>query len=169
MPSPKRWLQSSANGGEDGGAENGATGSLAGEVALEAVMPGAAEEQLGRITVAEIPNEGMVPNVDMTDVAEDERRGSSAQQTRTGVKRPWDETGGINTEFAAAVLEVLQRHGVLTTSSSSSGRRMVSQEIQTELSGEVSAVQKRSQNKMTESSSASSLCVEGGDEKEGKG
>ena len=164
MSSSKQWLQSSANGGEDGGAENGATGSLAGEVALEAVMPGAAEEQLGRTTVAEIPNEGMVPNVDMTDVAEGEGRASTTPP-RAGEKRTWDETGGVDVELEATVLRLMLKHGFPMASSSSSGR---SQEIQTELSGEVSSVSKRSQNKMKGVSSASSICGEGGDEKEGK-
>ena len=69
MPSPKRWLQSSANGADDGGVGNGATGSPAEEVVLEAMVPGAAET-----TVAESPNEGMVPNVEMADNAEGEGR-----------------------------------------------------------------------------------------------
>ena len=60
MPSPKKWLQPSANGdksgGADGGVDNSATGSLVEEAVLEEEMPGAAEEHLEEAAVAEGPN-----------------------------------------------------------------------------------------------------------------
>ena len=134
-------LQPSANGGESGGAKNGATGSLAGEVALEAAMPDAAEEQLGGTTVAESPTEGVVPNEEMTDNADGERR-VGAPQPEDGVETSVDKTGVVNTKLAAAVLELIERHTYPTASSSSLSRKMVSQERQTELSGEVALVEK---------------------------
>ena len=69
MPSPKRWLQPSSDGGQNGGAGNGAAESLGERAVLEEVMPGA-EEHLEEALVAEDPNVGMNPNVDMVSNAE---------------------------------------------------------------------------------------------------
>ena len=52
-------------------------------------------------------------------------------------------------ELEATVLRVMLKHGFPAASSSSSGRKMVSQETQTYLSGEVALLEK-SKNKITE-------------------
>ena len=140
MPSPKRWLQPSSDGGQNGGAGNGAAESLGERAVLEEVMPGA-EEHLEEALVAEGPNVGMNPNVDMVGNAEAEGRAVSVSP-RPGEKRNWDETGGMDVELEATVLRVMLKHGFTTASSSSSCRRMVSQETQTELSGEVALLEK---------------------------
>ena len=130
MPSPKRWLQPSSDGGQNGGAGNGAAESLGERAVLEEVMPGA-EEHLEEALVAEGPNVGMNPNVDMVSNAEAEGRAVSVSP-KPGEKRNWDETGGMDVELEATVLRVMLKHGFTTASSSSSSRRMVSQETQTE-------------------------------------
>ena len=77
--------------------------------------------------------------------------------------------GGVDVELEATALRLMLKHGFPTTSSSSSGRKTVDQETQTELSGEVSSASKRAQNKTQGGSSVSSICGEGSDEKEEKG
>ena len=166
MPSPKRWLQPSSNGGKSGGAESGATDSLAEEAALEEVMPGAAEEQLEGTTVARGPNEGTDPNADMVDNAEGEGRAVSVSP-KPGEKRNWDETGGIDRELEATVLRVLLRHGYQPSTSTSG--RMVDQEVQTDLSGAVPQASRKPLNKIKGGSSASSMRDEGGDVQGKKG
>ena len=119
-----------------------ATGSRSEEAPLETRLPGGAGERLNAGVVAEIPNEGMVPNVDMTSDAEGVRRRNSAWP-KAGEKRPWDETGGVDIELERAMVQVMRKHGVMATSSSSSGRNLVSQETQTELTGEMIVPEKR--------------------------
>ena len=119
MPSPKRWLQPSSDGGQNGGAGNGAAESLGERAVLEEVMPGA-EEHLEEALVAEDPNVGMNPNVDMVSNAEAEGRAVSVSP-KPGEKRNWDATGGIDREMEVTVLRVLQKHGY-QPSTSTSGR-----------------------------------------------
>ena len=161
MPSPKKWLQPSAHGdksgGADSGVDSGATGPQVEEAALEEEMPGTAEEQLEGTSVAGDPNEGIDPNVDMVENAGGERRAVSVSP-KPGEKRPWDETGGMDVELEATVLRVMLKHGFTTASSSSSSRRMVSQETQTELSGEVAPLEKV-KNKISDGPSS----MDGGD------
>ena len=109
MPSPKRWLQPSSDGGQNGGAGNGAAESLGERAVLEEVIPGA-EEHLEEALVAEDPNVGMNPNVDMVSNAEAEGRAVSVSP-KPGEKRNWDATGGIDREMEVTVLRVLQKHG----------------------------------------------------------
>ena len=68
---------------------------------------------------------------------------------RAGEKRPWDETSGVDIEFETAMLQVMRKHGMLSTSSTSSGRKLVSQETQTDLSGVVVSLD-RSRNKISD-------------------
>ena len=168
MSSSKQWLQTPANGADNGGAELGATGFPAQEVVLEATVPGATEKQLERSIVAGSPNEGMGPNVDRIDDAEGEGQAFSVPP-RAGEKRPWDEAGDMDHGLEATVLRWKMRHGFQGSSSSSSQRMMVSQETQTDLTGEMSQVSKKSQNKMKEDSSVSSMGGEGGDKQEKRG
>ena len=147
MSSSKQWLQTPANAADNGGAEIGATGFPAQEVVLEATVPGATEKQLGRSMVAGSPNEGMGPNVDRIDNGEGEGQAFSVPP-RAGEKRPWDEAGGMDHVLEATVLRLMKRHG-FQASSSSSSQRMASQEIQTELSGEVVLLEK-SKSKITD-------------------
>ena len=153
MPSPKRWLQPSSDGGQNGGAGNGAAESLGERAVLEEVMPGA-EEHLEEALVAEGPNVGMNPNVDMVSNAEAEGRAVSVSP-KPGEKRNWDATGGIDREMEVTVLRVLQKHGY-QPSSSTSGRR-VDQGSQTNLSGEVLQAARRPLNKIKGDPSVSSL------------
>ena len=170
MPSPKKWLQPSVHGdksgGADSGVDSGATGSQVEEAALEEEMPGTAEEQLEGTSVAGDPNEGIDPNAGMVENAEGERRAVSVSP-KPGEKRNWDETGGIDRELEATVLRVLLRHGYQPSTSTSG--RMVDQGAQTNLSGAVSQVSRKPLNKIKGDPSASSMCDEGGDEKETKG
>ena len=101
MPSPKRWLQPSSDGGQNGGAGNGAAESLGERAVLEEVMPGA-EEHLEEALVAEDSNVGMNPNVDMVSNAEAEGRAVSVSP-KPGEKRSWDATGGIDREMEVTV------------------------------------------------------------------
>ena len=153
MPSPKKWLQPSAHGDKsDSGVDSGATSSQVGEAALEEEMPGTAEGQLEGTLVAGDPNEGMDPNADMVENAEGEGRAVSVSP-KPGEKRPWDETGGVDVELEATVLRLMLKHGFPTASSSSSSGRMVSQETQTELSGEVAPLEK-TKNKISDGPSS---------------
>ena len=167
MSSSKQWLQPSMVDGEDGGAENGATGSSAQGVVQEAMVPGTTVEQVGRSTVAEAPNEGVVPNAGSGDRAEGEERVVSVLP-KPGEKRPWDETGGMDRELEAVVLRVLRKYNY-QPSSSSSGREMVSRETQTVLSGEIPSASRTSQNKMQGSSSVDSIGGDHSERKEGTG
>ena len=97
--------------------------------------------------IAGSPNEGMGPNVDRIDNGEGEGQAFSVPP-RAGEKRPWDEAGGMDHVLEATVLRLMMRHG-FQASSSSSSQRMVSQEIQTELSGEVVLLEK-SKSKITD-------------------
>ena len=132
---------------------------------LDEVMPGAAEEQLERITVAGGPNEGADPNA-MVDNAEGEGRAVSGSP-KPGEKRNWDETGGLDRELGATVLRVLLRHGYQLSTSTSG--RMVDQEVQTNLSGAVLQASRNPLNKIKGGSSASSMRDEGGDVQGKKG
>ena len=163
MPSPKRWLQPSSDGGKNGGAGSGAAESLGERAALEEVMPGA-EEHLEEASVAEGPNEGMNPNADMVSNAEAEGRAVSVSP-KPGEKRNWDATGGIDRELEVTFLRVLQRHGYQPSTSTSG--RMVDQGSQTNLSGEVLQASRRPLNKIKEDPSASSMCGESGYEQKG--
>ena len=163
MPSPKRWLQPSSDGGKNGGAGSGAAESLGERAALEEVMPGA-EEHLEEASVAEGPNEGMNPNADMVSNAEAEGRAVSVSP-KPGEKRNWDATGGIDRELEVTVLRVLQRHGYQPSTSTSG--RMVDQGSQTNLSGEVLQASRRPLNKIKEDPSASSMCGGSGYEQKG--
>ena len=117
-------------------------------------MPGA-EEHLEETSVAEGPNEGMNPNVDMVSNAEAEGRAVSVSP-KPGEKRNWDATGGIDRELEVTVLRVLQRHGYQP--SASTWGRMVDQGSQIHLSGEVLQASRRPLNKIKEDPSASSMC-----------
>ena len=163
MPSPKRWLQPSSDGGQNGGAGSGAAESLGERAALEEVMPGA-EEHLDEASVAEGPNVGMNPNVDMVSNAEAEGRAVSVSP-KPGEKRNWDATGGIDREMEVTVLRVLQKHGYQPSTSTSG--RMVDQGSQTNLSGEVLQAARRPLNKIQGDPSASSLGGGSGYEQKG--
>ena len=163
MPSPKRWLQPSSDGGQNGGAGNGAAESLGERAVLEEVMPGA-EEHLEEALVAEGPNVGMNPNVDMVSNAEAEGRAVSVSP-KPGKKRNWDATGGIDREMEVTVLRVLQKHGYQPSTSTSG--RMVDQGSQTNLSGEVLQAARRPLNKIKGDPSASSLGGGSGYEQKG--
>ena len=163
MPSPKRWLQPSSDGGQNGGAGNGAAESLGGRAVLEEVMPGA-EEHLEEALVAEDPNVGMNPNVDMVSNAEAEGRAVSVSP-KPGEKRNWDATGGIDREMEVTVLRVLQKHGYQPSTSTSG--RMVDQGSQTDLIGEVLQAARRPLNKIQGDPSASSLGGGSGYEQKG--
>ena len=165
MPSPKRWLQPSSDGGKDGGAGSGATESLGERAALEEVMPGA-DEHLEGTAVAEGPNEGMNPNVDMVSNAEAEGR-AVVVSPKPGEKRNWDATGGIDRELEVTVLRVLHKHGYQPSTSTSG--RMVDQGSQTSLSGEMLQASRRPLNKIKEDPSASSMGGGSGCEQEMKG
>ena len=127
MPSPKRWLQPSSDGGQNGGAGNGAAESLGERTVLEEVMPGA-EEHLEEALVAEYSNVGINPNVDMVSNAEAEGRAVSVSP-KPGEKRSWDATGGIDREMEVTVLRVLHKHGYQPSTSTSG--RMIDQGSQT--------------------------------------
>ena len=163
MPSPKRWLQPSSDGGQNGGAGNGAAESLGERAVLEEVMPGA-EEHLEEALVAEDPNVGMNPNVDMVSNAEAEGRAVSVSP-KPGEKRNWDATGGIDREMEVTVLRVLQKHGYQPSTSTSG--RMVDQGSQTDLIGEVLQAARRPLNKIKGDPSASSLGGGSGYEQKG--
>ena len=163
MPSPKRWLQPSSDGGQNGGAGNGAAGSLGERAVLEEVMPGA-EEHLEEALVAEDPNVGMNPNVDMVSNAEAEGRAVSVSP-KPGEKRNWDATGGIDREMEVTVLRVLKKHGYQPSTSTSG--RMVDQGSQTNLIGEVLQAARRPLNKIKGDPSASSLGGGSGYEQKG--
>ena len=152
MPSPKRWLQPSSDGGQNGGAGNGAAESLGERAVLEEVIPGA-EEHLEEALVAENPNVGMNPNVDMVSNAEAEGRAVSVSP-KPGEKRNWDATGGIDREMEVTVLRVLQKHGYQPSTSTSG--RMVDQGSQTDLIGEVLQAARRPLNKIKGDPSSSS-------------
>ena len=163
MPSPKRWLQPSSDGGQNGGAGNGAAESLGERAVLEEVMPGA-EEHLEEALVAEDSNVGMNPNVDMVSNAEAEGRAVSVSP-KPGEKRSWDATGGIDREMEVTVLRVLHKHGYQPSTSTSG--RMVDQGSQTNLSGEVLQAARRPLNKIKGDPSASSLGGGSGYEQKG--
>ena len=163
MPSPKRWLQPSSDGGQNGGAGNGAAESLGERAVLEEVMPGA-EKHLEEALVAEDPNVGMNPNVDMASNAEAEGRAVSVSP-KPGEKRNWDATGGIDREMEVTVLRVLQKHGYQPSTSTSG--RMVDQGSQTDLIGEVLQAARRPLNKIKGDPSASSLGGGSGYEQKG--
>ena len=162
MPSPKRWLQPSSDGGQNGGAGSGAAESLGERAVLEEVMPGA-EEHLDEASVAEGPNVGMNPNVDMVSNAEAE--GRAVVSPKPGEKRNWDATGGIDRELEVTVLRVLHKHGYQPSTSTSG--RMVDQGSQTSLSGEVLQAARRPLNKIKGDPSASSLGGGSGYEQKG--
>ena len=163
MPSPKRWLQPSSDGGQNGGAGNGAAESLGERAVLEEVMPGA-EEHLDEALVAEGPNVGMNPNADMVSNSEAEIRAVSVSP-KPGEKRNWDATGGIDREMEVTVLRVLQKHGYQPSTSTSG--RMVDQGSQTNLSGEVLQAARRPLNKIEGDPSVSSLGGGSGYEQKG--
>ena len=163
MPSPKRWLQPSSDGGQNGGAGNGAAESLGERAVLEEVMPGA-QEHLEEALVAEDSNVGMNPNVDMVSNAEAEGRAVSVSP-KPGEKRSWDATGGIDREMEVTVLRVLHKHGYQPSTSTSG--RMVDQGSQTNLSGEVLQAARRPLNKIKGDPSASSLGGGSGYEQKG--
>ena len=152
MPSPKRWLQPASDGGQNSGAGNGAAESLGERSVLEEVIPGA-EEHLEEALVAESPNAGMNPNVDMVSNTEAEGRAVS-ESPKPGEKRNWDATGGIDREMEVTVLRVLHKHGYQPSTSTSG--RMVDQESQTDLIGEVLQAARRPLNKIKRDPSSSS-------------
>ena len=163
MPSPKRWLQPASDGGQNGGAGNGAAESLGERSVLEEVIPGA-EEHLEEALVAESPNVGMNPNVDMVSNAEAEGRAVSVSP-KPGEKRNWDATGGIDREMEVTVLRVLQKHGYQPSASTSG--RMVDQGSQTDLIGEVLQAARRPLNKIKRDPSSSSQGGGSGHEQKG--
>ena len=163
MPSPKRWLQPASDGGQNGGAGNGAAESLGERSVLEEVIPGA-EEHLEEVLVAESPNVGMSPNVDMVSNAEAEGRAVSVSP-KPGEKRNWDATGGIDREMEVTVLRVLQKHGYQPSTSTSG--RMVDQGSQTDLIGEVPQATRRPLNKIKRGPSSSSQGGGSGHEQKG--
>ena len=163
MPSPKRWLQPASDGGQNGGAGNGAAESLGERSVLEEVIPGA-EEHLEEALVAESPNVGMNPNVDMVSNTEAEGRAVSVSP-KPGEKRNWDATGGIDREMEVTVLRVLHKHGYQPSSSTSG--RMVDQESQTDLIGEVLQAARRPLNKIKRDPSSSSQGGGSGHEQKG--
>ena len=126
-------------------------------------MPGA-EEHLEEALVAEDPNVGMNPNVDMVSNAEAEGRAVSVSP-KPGEKRNWDATGGIGREMEVTVLRVLQKHGYQPSTSTSG--RMVDQGSQTDLIGEVLQAARRPLNKIKGDPSASSLGGGSGYEQKG--
>ena len=163
MPSPKRWLQPASDGGQNGGAGNGAAESLGERSVLEEVIPGA-EEHLEEALVAESPNVGMNPNVDMVSNTEAEGRAVSVSP-KPGEKRNWDATGGIDREMEVTVLRVLHKHGYQPSTSTSG--RMVDQESQTDLIGEVLQAARRPLNKIKRDPSSSSQGGGSGHEQKG--
>ena len=134
MSASKQWLAG------DSDPDHGATGSTSQRVVQEAMVSSTTVEQVGSSMVAEVSNEEVVPNVGRGESAGGERRAMSVLP-RPGEKRPWDETSGMDQELETVVLRVLLKYN-LQPSSSSSSREMVSQEVQTELSGDAAPLEK---------------------------
>ena len=69
-----------------------------------------------------------------------------ARHLRAGEKKPWDEAGGVDIELEAAVLEIMRKNALGSSSSSFSGKVMVEQSAQTELSLADAAILDQSRN-----------------------